>query len=84
MLAAGLATLPQITIDLATVQSDIVIFRLHDERWTPASFVRALAERGLLVGEIGRGYIRAVTHYGIDASDIEEALDLVRSTLAHA
>ena len=80
MLADGLATFPQIAIDLETVQSDIVIFKLRDGE--PGAFVRALAERGLLVGEIGRGYIRAVTHYGIDASDIEEALEIVRATLS--
>jgi threonine aldolase len=82
MLAEGLASFPQIAIDLETVQSDIVIFKLRDG--APGPFVRALAERGLLVGEIGRGYIRAVTHYGIDASAIEEALEIVRATLSRA
>jgi len=82
LLAEGLATFPQIDIDLATVQSDIVIFRLRDGHTTPADFARALAERGLLVGGIGRANIRAVTHYGIDAGDIEEALEIIRSVLA--
>ncbi|HNP74439.1 MAG TPA: low-specificity L-threonine aldolase [Kouleothrix sp.] len=82
MLAEGLAGFAPIAIDLASVQSDIVIFRLQPGHGAPAALVRALAERGLLVGEIGRGYIRAVTHYGVDASDIEEALEIVRATLA--
>jgi threonine aldolase len=81
LLAEGLASFPQIAVDLATVQSDIVIFRLRDERWTPESFARALAERGLLVGGLGYGRIRAVTHYGVDAGDVEEALEIVRSVL---
>jgi threonine aldolase len=82
LLAEGLASFPQIAIDLATVQSDIVIFRLRDDRWTPQRFARALAERGLLVGGMGAGRIRAVTHYGIDTGDIEEALEIVRTALA--
>jgi threonine aldolase len=82
LLAEGLASFPQITIDLAAVQSDIVIFRLHDERWTPQRFASALAERGVLVGAMGSGRIRAVTHYGIDTGDIEEALEIIRTTLA--
>ncbi len=82
LLAEGLVSFPQITIDLATVQTDIVIFKLQDERWTPGAFVRALSERGLLVGELGYGRIRAVTHYGIDSGNIEEALEAVRATLA--
>jgi threonine aldolase len=81
MFAQALATLPGIDIDVEIVQSDIVIFKLRDPYWTPAMFVSALAERGLLLGEIGRGYMRAVTHYGIDADDIEEALERVRLTL---
>jgi threonine aldolase len=82
LLAEGLATFPQIKIDLNSVQSDIVIFRLHEGYGTPEAFARAAAERGLLVGGIGRGYVRAVTHYGIDAGDIEEALEIARATLA--
>jgi threonine aldolase len=81
LLAEGLATLPGIAIDLATVQTDIVIFRLADPAWSPATFTRALAERGLLIGEIGRGYLRAVTHYGITSGDIEDALEIVQETL---
>jgi threonine aldolase len=82
MLAEGLAAFPQIAIDLATVQSDIVIFRLSDERWTSQRFASALAERGLLVGAMASGRIRAVTHYGVDAGDIEEALEIIRTALA--
>jgi threonine aldolase len=81
LLAEGLATFPQLEVDLATVQTDIVIFKLCDSRWSLDAFVRALAERGLLVGGLGSGRIRAVTHYGIDAGDIEEALEIVRSVL---
>lgn len=77
MLALGLAAIPQVAIDPGSVQSNIVIFSLRDPRWSHGAFVQALAERGLLVGEIGR-YIRAVTHYGIDAGDIEEALRSIR------
>jgi threonine aldolase len=82
LLAEGLATFPQVNIDLGTVQSDIVIFRLHEGYGTPEAFARAAAERGLLIGGIGRNYIRAVTHYGIDSGDIEETLEIVRATLA--
>jgi threonine aldolase len=82
LLAEGLASFPQIKIDLGAVQSDIVIFRLHEGYGTPEAFARAAAERGLLIGGIGRSYIRAVTHYGIDTGDIEETLDIVRATLA--
>jgi threonine aldolase len=81
MLAEGLASLPQIAIDLERVQSDIVIFRLRDSQSETAAFARALAERGLLIGGMGGGVIRAVTHYGIDSSDIEAALDIIHNVV---
>jgi threonine aldolase len=82
LLAEGLATFPQIAIDTGAVQSDIVIFKLREGYGSPEAFARDVAERGLLIGGIGRGYLRAVTHYGIDAGDIEEALEIMRATLA--
>jgi threonine aldolase len=82
LLAEGLATFPQISIDLGAVQSDIVRFKLREGYGTPEAFERALADRGVLISGIGRGYVRAVTHYGIDASDCEEALEVIRTTLA--
>ncbi|MEM8532314.1 MAG: low-specificity L-threonine aldolase [Chloroflexota bacterium] len=81
MLAEGLATLPGIVIDLAKVQSDIVIFKLDSEVWTPVRLTEVLAERGILIGEIGRGYLRVVTHHDIDTNDVEEALEVMRSVL---
>ncbi len=82
MLAEGLSTFPQIAIDLASVQSDIVIFTLQSEHMSAKAFMDALRERGVLVGGQGGGRFRAVTHYGISSSDIEEALDVMRSVPA--
>jgi threonine aldolase len=82
MLAEGLSTFPQIAIDLASVQSDIVIFTFHSETMDPEGFVNALHDRGVLIGGMGGGRVRAVTHYGISSSDIEETLEAVRSVLA--
>jgi threonine aldolase len=83
ILAQGLAHLPQIEIDLATVQTDIVIFRLRDTMLTPEEFLQRTNEHGLKLGGMGGGKLRAVTHYGIDAGDIEEALDVVQRVLKH-
>lgn len=82
MLAEGLSTFPQIAIDLTSVQSDIVIFSLQSEKMSPEAFVAALRERGVLIGGMGGGRLRAVTHYGIGSSDIEEALEAMGAVLA--
>jgi threonine aldolase len=81
MLAEGLTTFPQIAIDLDAVQTNIVIFRLRDERWKLDDWVDALAEHGVYVGKLGHDRVRAVTHYGIAADDIEETLQIMRSVL---
>ena len=81
ILAEGLASFPQLGLDLATVQTDIVIFDLLDERYTPASFTKALAAQGVLMGAFGGRKIRAITHYGISSSDIEQTLEAVRAVL---
>jgi threonine aldolase len=81
LLAEGLATFPQLAIDPATVQTNMVMFQPRAGYGTREGLIRALAERGLLVGASGATNIRAVTHYGIDTGDIEEALEIVRATL---
>jgi threonine aldolase len=82
ILAEGLASFPQIRLDLASVQTDIIYFELHDERVSPEAFVARLRERGVLVGSPYGPRIRAITHYGIETSDIETTLDVVRAALA--
>jgi len=44
---------------------------------TPQEFVAALAQRGVKLNSIGGRYFRAVTHYGIEARDIEVALQAI-------
>lgn len=81
LLAEGLARLPQIDIDPASIQTDLVYFGLRDTQHTPASMVAALRERGVLIGAAYGGRLRAVTHYGIDAGDVEETIEAVAETL---
>ncbi len=81
-LAEGLAQLPGIRIAPEQVQTDIVIFRLEHARLSMAEFLGALQEQGVLMGDIGHGNLRAVTHYGITRADIQSALAAVRRVLA--
>lgn len=73
-LAEGLADLPGIILDPGRVQTNIVIFELQEDSLDPTEFCRQLAERGVKMGPIGGRRIRAVTHYGIEADHIEQAL----------
>jgi threonine aldolase len=74
LLAEHIAELPGIAIDPETVQTDIVIFGVTSEHISAAQLAVALRERGILMSAIGPAQIRAVTHYGITAADIEMTL----------
>jgi threonine aldolase len=63
------------------VQTNIVFFRVTDERFSWQSFLQALKQRGVRMGELGHGRIRAVTHHGITASDIDAAVAAVADVL---
>jgi len=80
-LAEGLARLPGIVLDPASIQSNIVIFELAAGAPAPAELVAGLAARGIKMGAIGGRRIRAVTHYGIEAADIEITLEAARALL---
>ncbi|MBI2204974.1 MAG: aminotransferase class I/II-fold pyridoxal phosphate-dependent enzyme [Candidatus Rokubacteria bacterium] len=79
-LAEGVARLPGLRVDLASVQTNIVIF--HVERGAADASARATQElvaggiaRKVKVHAIGPMSIRCVTHKDVDADDIRRALD---------
>jgi len=80
-LAEGLAEMPGITIELDSVETNIVIFELHREDLTPEELAARLREQGVLLLPIGGRQLRAVTHYGIERKDIETALAAFRRIL---
>jgi threonine aldolase len=72
MLAERLAAVPQIEIDLGTVQTNIVIFRLRNPG-DAAALVAKLKKRGVLAGTVGRDGVRFVTHRDVSRAACEEA-----------
>jgi threonine aldolase len=74
-LAEGLATIPGISIDLDTVQTNIVRFDVGGLGYTTAAFAQALQPSGLRVsGGAGPSGVRMVTHRQIDDGSVDHAL----------
>ncbi len=81
ILAKGLAEVGGIEVDLARVETNIVIFSLVAEHMTPGELVMDLEERGVRLLAIGGERLRAVTHCGIGEEDIKVALEAFREVL---
>jgi threonine aldolase len=76
-LAEGLASLPGVSLDPATVEINIVFFELTGELTAPVAVERLLA-RGIRMGALSPRTIRAVTHLDVDTSGIDRALAAAR------
>lgn len=79
-LAEGLAELPGVKCDLSRVQTNLVYFDL--ERIDAPAFTQECAKRGLLSDSSGPMRMRFVTHYGIDAEDVQSALKVCEEVLS--
>ena len=66
-------------LDPARARTNFVIFRVARDR---AAFLDALERRGVLMVAYPHGTIRAVTHYGVTADDIDATVVAVSGALA--
>ena len=78
-LAEGLSELPGVRCDIDRVQTNLVYFELTE---TPApQFTDECTRRGLLSDWVDMRRVRFVTHYGIDAQDVQSALRICEEIL---
>lgn len=68
-------------IDLATVQSNIVIFRMPETLPDAATLVRQAQEQGVLVSAFAARTVRAVTHLNVDAAQCRRAGDVLAALI---
>ncbi len=71
---------PGVELDVANVQTNIVL--VHTHRRLAADVVRAAAERGVLLNATGPHTLRAVTHLDISAGEARRAAETLRDFLA--
>jgi threonine aldolase len=63
-------------LDPDRVRTNFVLFRVVCDR---ATFLAAMRRRGVEMIEYPHGQVRAVTHYGVTAEDIETTIEAARS-----
>ena len=77
-LGRGLAEVPGVELDAASVTTNIVVFEVADAR----ALVARLADAGVKMGALGPTTVRAVTHLDVDAEGAERAVAAVRAAPA--
>jgi threonine aldolase len=77
VIAARLAESPRIAIDPATVQTNILVFKLAPGAPDAATLVARARERNVLINAFGPRTIRAVTHLDVSRDQCARAADLL-------
>ncbi len=65
-------------LDPGRVRTNFVLFKVERDR---AAFLAALRARGVMMVEYPHGQVRAVTHYGVSAADIDTTIRASRDAL---
>ncbi len=78
--AEGLCSMPEVAVDLSRVHTNIVRFRL--ETMEAGTFVDRCHGKGVhMLPGVNSG-VRAVTHLGVSATDVDAAIEVVRTVLS--
>lgn len=79
-LAEGIARFPEIKLDPASVETDIVIFGFEHPKMSASDFLIRLEEKGILALPVPQG-VRMVTNKEVDESDVERTLSAFKNIL---
>ena len=81
LLAERLAGLRGVSLDLRTVQSNIVIFQTEEGAPDAATVVARAHQMGVLVSAFGARTVRAVTHLDVSREQCRQAADLLAQVI---
>jgi threonine aldolase len=81
LIATRLATSPRVELDLKTVQTNIVVFRLGADAPDSVAVVSRARERGLVLFPFGPRTMRLVTHLDVTRADCERAADILLAAI---
>jgi threonine aldolase len=80
-LAERIALLPGLVLDPGHPRTNMIFFRVRDERYTTRSFIDAAHRRGVRIEELGHGRIRAATHANVGRADVDKAVEVFAELL---
>ncbi|MGH2537352.1 MAG: threonine aldolase family protein [Candidatus Promineifilaceae bacterium] len=77
LIAERIATSPRVLVDLATVQTNILVFQLTPAAPDAATVVGRAGERGLLAFAFGPRTVRVVTHLDVTREQCARAAEII-------
>jgi threonine aldolase len=77
-LAGAIRETPGLALDPDVVDTNIVIFRIDPKLNTAKEFAERLAQNGVLLYDVGRQVLRAVTHLDVTMEQVRQAGELIR------
>ncbi|MEX2451890.1 MAG: threonine aldolase family protein [Rhodospirillales bacterium] len=81
LFAERVANLAGISVDLETVQTNMIFFDVSGAGITAHQMQAGLAKRGVRISAVSDARLRAVTHLDVSSADVEDAADAVRAVL---
>ena len=81
-LAEGIASIPGLSIDLSLVKTNIVYFDIAKDNVNVDQIKAGLEKKGIKALPTGPTRFRMVTHYGIEAEDIDKALSVLSAIMS--
>lgn len=81
LIAERLAGIAGIVLDLATVETNIIVFRLAPDMPNAAAIMARAKEAGVLVSALGPRMLRAVTHRDVSRAACERAADRLAAVI---
>ena len=81
-LAEGIARIPGLSIDVSTVRTNIIYFDIETGYISAEQLRTSLEKAGIKTLSTGPGRFRLVTHYGIDAEDVDRTLTVLNNIMS--
>jgi len=81
LIGEALAESPRVTLDLETVQTNILVFDVTDAAPDAPAIVSRAKDRGVLIFAFGPRTIRAVTHLDVTRDQCQQAAKILREII---
>ena len=82
VLAEGLSEIKQFSVDLQTVQTNIVLFKITDAAIDPKSLSQKMDSYGVKINPRNDGVIRCVTHKDVTREDVNYSIDAFKRAVS--